>query len=71
MSGKVLAQLDAKVTSEGLKSALVDAIKNCKRIAKNHNSHVNLGIKLGIDWESEIPESDPESAAARKRMRGN
>jgi len=71
LSGKVLAQFDAKVSDDDLKTALADGIKNCKRIAKDHNGHVNLGIKLGIDWESEIPESDPESAAARKRMRGN
>jgi len=70
LSGKVMAQFDAAVSEKELKSALADAIKNCKRVAKDHNSHVNLGIKLGIDWESEIPESDPESVAARKRMRG-
>lgn len=70
LSGKVLSQLDQTVSDEDLKSSLVESIKNCKRIEKSHNSHVNLGIKLGIDWESEIPESDPESAAAKKRIRG-
>jgi hypothetical protein len=71
LSGKVLSQLDSTVASEDLKSSLVTAIKDCKRIAKGHNSHVNLGIKLGIDWQSEIPETDPESVAAKKRKRGN
>ena len=71
LSGKVLAQFDGDVSNEDLKSALVDAVMNCERISKDHGSHVDLGIKLGIDWESEIPESDPESSAARKRIRGN
>ncbi|QEG25092.1 hypothetical protein [Mariniblastus fucicola] len=71
LSGKVLAQFDSSVSNKDLKTALNDAIMNCKRVTKDHNSHVNLGIKLGIDWESEIPETDPESVAARKRMRGN
>ena len=71
MSGKVLKQLDVEVSDEDLKSALADAIANCERLVKDHNTHVNLGIQLGIEWNSEIPETDPESVAARKRMRGN
>jgi len=70
LSGKVLAQLDADVSEDDLKSALVDAVKNCVRIQKDEHAHVRLGIKLGVDWESEIPETDNESVAAKKRMRG-
>ena len=71
LSGKVLAQLDEKTASEDLKAALVDTIANCQRLAKDHNGHVKLGIQLGIDWESEIPETDNEAVAAKKRMRGD
>jgi hypothetical protein len=71
MSGKVLAQLNEKTSSEDLKTALVDTIANCKRLTKDHSGHVNLGIQLGIDWESEIPETDSEALAAKKRMRGD
>lgn len=70
LSGKVMAQLDAEVSNDELKTALTKAVKDCKRIHKDHSGHVNLGIQLGIDWESEIPETDPESVAAKKRKRG-
>ncbi len=71
MSGKVLAQFDGRVSNEDLKSALVDTIANCVRVSKDHGSHVKLGIQLGIDWESEIPETDSESVRARERARGS
>ncbi len=70
LSGKVLHQFDADVTSEDLRAALVDTVMNCERLAKDHKSHVNLGIQLGVDWQSEIPETDPESVRARQRVRG-
>lgn len=71
MSGKVMHQFDAKVSNEDLKSALADAVANCKRVVKDHDTHVKLGIEIGIDWKSEIPETDPGSVSARKRMRGD
>jgi len=70
LSGKVLQQLDAETSNQQLKSALVEAIANCKRISKSHDSHVKLGIQLGIDWETEIPETDNEALSAKKRIRG-
>jgi hypothetical protein len=70
LSGKVLDQLDSSVEKHKLQSVLVDAIANCQRVQKDHNSHVQLGIQLGVDWESEIPETDAQALNARKRARG-
>lgn len=70
LSGKVLAQLDGSAGKEKLKTVLLNAVANCQRIQKDHNSHVQLGIQLGVDWESEIPETDAQSVQARKRARG-
>lgn len=70
LSGKVLHQFDIEVSNEDLKSKLVDTIMTCERVTKDHDSHVNLGIKLGVDWKSEIPETDSQSVRARERVRG-
>lgn len=71
LSGKVLKQLDVSASEEELKQALANAIENCQRVSKDHGSHVQLGIQLGVEWDSEIPETDQQSVRARKRARGN
>lgn len=70
LSGKVLAQFNSTNNAKEMKSDLMQIIHNFERIKKDHKSHVQLGIRMGIEWESAIPESDPESVAARKRARG-
>lgn len=71
LSGKVLKQLDAQTSVEDLKAALLAGVADCERLVKSHDSHVKLGIKLGIEWESEIPETDVQALDAKKRMRGD
>jgi len=70
LSGKVLKQFDAATKPDRLKSGLLQIVQNSERVEKNHRTHVQLGIRMGIDWESAIPETDQESIAARKRARG-
>lgn len=36
---------------------------------KSHNSHVRLGLDLGIEWKSLLPETDPMSIRAKARVR--
>jgi hypothetical protein len=71
LSGKVLAQFDADSDTEAMKTKIADVLEKFERIEKSHGSHVQLGIELGIDWESAIPETDAEAVRARKRARGN
>ena len=70
VSGKVLARLEADAQSELINTTFVSSINNFPRKAHNHQAHVQLGIELGLDWKSEIPETDPESLRARERARG-
>ena len=70
LSGKVLAQFDASATRDKMHSQLQQVIAGFPRNHKDHDSHVRLGIQLGIDWESQIPETDPQSVRARERARG-
>ena len=70
LSGKVLTQLDAGASVEAVKSNLIDSIESFPRKTHNHQAHVRLGIELGVDWKSKIPETDPESLRAKERARG-
>ena len=65
LSGKVLGQLDSSTSDEAFQESLANAIKNCQRVSKDHGTHVQLGIQLGVDWKSEIPETDQQSVRAR------
>ena len=70
LSGKVLAQFLPGEDPKKIQSTLETVIEKFSRIQKDHNSHVRVGIRLGIDWESEIPETDPMSVQAKQRARG-
>lgn len=70
VSGKVLVELDAATSSETMREKFQAVIKTYPRPAHNHQAHIQLGIELGLEWESKLPESDPESVRARERIRG-
>jgi hypothetical protein len=70
LSGKVLAHSSIAVNRDKLKTLLDEVIATFPRANKDHHSHVRLGIQLGIDWESLIPETDPRSIRAKQRARG-
>jgi len=70
LSGKVLAQFPSDADPEKIKSTLETIVAKFPRISKSHNSHVRAGIRMGLDWESVIPESDPMSVQAKQRARG-
>ncbi len=70
VSGKVLATLALDSDSEAIHKAFNEAIASYPHKVHDHQAHVKLGIELGLDWESEIPETDPESLRAKERARG-
>ncbi len=70
LSGKVLAQFTGDESTAQLKHGLLQAVADMPRSEKGHDNHVQLGIQLGIEWESEIPETDVQSLQAKERVRG-
>ena len=67
VSGKVVAQLDANATEEGIESMLAKAVKDFQPQVKSHRQHIQLGYQLGLEWETAIPETDVDSIRARER----
>lgn len=70
LTGKLLASFPPDVSSDELRLKLNEVVVEFPREEKSHQNHVRLGIQLGIDWESEIPETDPQSLQAKERARG-
>ena len=69
--GKSLQRIDSASSLEDLSDAMDVAIRKMPRVHKDHDSHVQTGIRLGIEWESAVPETDPQAVRARQRARGN
>jgi hypothetical protein len=70
LSGKTLAQLKPTATREQMQAALAHVVNNFARKPASTNAHIALGIQLGIEWKSEIPETDQQSLRAKERARG-
>ena len=70
LSGKVLAQFDSTSSEQLMKDKLQQIMRDYDPIQKDHKSHVEVGIKMGVEWDTAIPETDPEAVAMRKRARG-
>ncbi|MCA9121008.1 MAG: hypothetical protein H6822_31020 [Planctomycetaceae bacterium] len=70
LSGKILRELPADLTAEQATAELLQVVRTFSRIAPEYTSHIQLGIQLGFDWESAIPETDPQSIRAKERARG-
>jgi len=69
LSGEPLAQLEPTASSEQVQTALERVVKTFSRQPANTNAHIALGIQLGIEWNSEIPETDQQSLRAKERAR--
>jgi len=68
LSGKVLKQFDSTTDLISLNNQLVQVVQNFERSEKNHRTHVQQGIRLGIEWESANPETDENSMRLRKEL---
>lgn len=71
MTGAIMIQIDWNKPTSQVDRQLREVVAKYPRPYKDHNRHVQQGIELGVDWKSQIPETDPESVRARKRMRGD
>lgn len=70
LSGKLIGSVESLEADGRGARVLRDAIASFSRKPANPNSHIRLGIQLGLDWESEIPETDLQSLRAKERSRG-
>ncbi len=70
VQGEVVEAINVGATLDSLRDSLMTVAQNMPRFKKNHRSHVRSGLRLGIEWESEIPETDPQAVRVRQRARG-
>ncbi len=69
LSGKILCELRGKESPIELRQELLAAVTSFTRVAPQYTAHIQLGIKLGFDWESAVPETDQQSIRAKERAR--
>lgn len=70
LASKVVEQIPANADKATQATKMRTALKVMPRRLKNYQQHIQLGIQLGVDWETAIPETDPQSVQARERARG-
>ncbi|MBC8351641.1 MAG: hypothetical protein H8E66_06610 [Planctomycetes bacterium] len=70
LSGEILRELPANESPIELRKELLAAVASFARVAPQYTAHIQLGIQLGFDWESAIPETDQQSIRAKERARG-
>lgn len=59
LTGKVLAQTPADADAAKIAKALAEGFAAHKAAAKDPRTHIEQGRRLGVDWETEIPDTDP------------
>ncbi len=69
VSGRVMAELDAGASGKAIQQALATALQDFTPQVKSHNSHIQTGYNLGIEWETVVPESDAQSVRAKQSFR--
>ena len=70
VSGKKIELIAVDASDDELHNSMERTMNKLERKPKDHRQHVQSGIRLGIEWESEIPETDPQAIKARERFRG-
>ena len=70
ISGKTMAQFDSDADPDVVENKMQEITNEFLSNSLDHRTHVNLGINLDIDWQSEIPSTDDEANAAKRRARG-
>ena len=58
MKGELIKAIDADVSNENLKTALIFAADTFTRNSKSHGTHVRNGRRTGQIWETEVPVPD-------------
>lgn len=69
MSGKIVASFDQTLDIGRTKAELSKLAKGY-HVEKDYRQHIDAGIQLGIEWETETPVTDQQSLRAKERRRG-
>jgi len=69
LKGKTIKRLELDVEPDQAMSTFAEIAKRFKIPQKDHRKHVTTVRRRGIDWESEVPVTDPGAARARERTK--
>lgn len=69
MSGKVIANFGESFDIKDTQDKLAKLAAGYQ-VDKNYRQHIQAGIRLGIEWETETPVTDQQSLRAKERARG-
>ncbi|MHC4924525.1 MAG: thioredoxin family protein [Planctomycetota bacterium] len=67
LKATVLAQVTGEPDSKALEKVLSQGLKKHKAEAKDSREHIRKGERMGVDWETAIPSTDPHSKDRPKR----
>ena len=70
ITGKTMAQFESDADPDVIENKMQEITKEFLSNSLDHRTHVNLGIDMDVDWQSEIPSTDDEANAAKRRARG-
>ena len=70
ITGKTMAQFESDADPDVVEKKLQEITAEFLSNSLDHRTHVNVGIGLDVDWKSEIPSTDDEANAAKRRARG-
>ena len=70
LDGTVVAQIPQSSTAETIKDALDLSLALHERMEKDTFSHLEAGKRLGVEWRTAIPVTDPHSPGKSGRRRG-
>ncbi len=62
LAGKVLAQAPADADAAKIAKVLAEGFAAHRAAPKDPRTHIAEGRRLGVDWETEIPDTDPGPA---------
>ncbi len=67
LKATVLAQTTGDADAKTLKKLLAEGLRKHKAEAKDSRDHIRKGERLGVDWETAIPSTDPHSKDRPRR----
>lgn len=68
--GSIVDLLESESALAQSKDLLAGYSLLLSKVEKSHREHVRDGIRDGVDWQTEIRVTDPESVRAREQLRG-
>lgn len=66
---EILAKVAVKTKGAKLLAKLVEAVEEHDPVAREHRKHIREGKRQGLEWEGEIPTTDPGERSGGRRER--